>query len=58
MESWVSLGRKEGHTNIQISAEMELPWTLWSESNDLTIASTTPAQFLDTQGRYLRVLDK
>ena len=33
----VSLGRKEGHTNVQISAEpgIELG-TLWSEGRDLT----------------------
>ena len=26
MESWVSLGEKEGQTNIQFSAEPELNW--------------------------------
>ena len=37
MEKWVSLGEKEGRTNIQISAEpgIELG-SLWSEGRDLT----------------------
>ena len=37
MESWVGLGRKEGRTNIPISAELRLELgTLWMENRDLT----------------------
>ena len=35
MENWVTLGGKEGHTNIQISAESVMKvWSLWSELAD------------------------
>ena len=37
MESWVGLGRKEGCTNIRISAKSGIePGTLWLEGRDLT----------------------
>ena len=38
MEGWkVGLGRKEGHTNIRISAKLGIELEiLWSESRDLT----------------------
>ena len=37
MESWGSLGGKEGRTNVQISAEPGIKLgTLWSEGRDLT----------------------
>ena len=44
MESWVSLGGKEGRINIQILAEpgIELG-TLWSEGRDLTNCTSPPA---------------
>ena len=32
MENWVSLGRKEGHTKIQISAELS-----WDRTGDLLV---------------------
>ena len=36
-KSLVSLGEKEGHTNIQISAELRIELgTLWSEGRDFT----------------------
>ena len=64
MASWVSLGGKEGRTNIQISAEpgIELG-TLWSESRDLTTAPIMPthsekweADKIITQGEVVPVL--
>ena len=37
LESWVSLGGKEGRTNIRISAKPSIePGTLWLEGRDLT----------------------
>ena len=37
MENWISLGGKEGYTNIQISAKLTIePGTLWLECRDLT----------------------
>ena len=37
IESWVSLGGKEGRTNIQIMAELRIQMgTLWSENRYLT----------------------
>ena len=41
MESRVSFGGKEGHTNVQHSAEPGFePGTLWLEGRDLTTAPT------------------
>ena len=35
MESWASLGEKEGHTNIQISAEPESSWGLFDRKAEI-----------------------
>ena len=43
MESWVNFGGKEGHTNVQHSAEPGFePGTLWLEGRDPTTAPTMP----------------
>ena len=45
MEICVSIGGKEGHTDIQISAELGIELgTLWSEGRDLTNCATMPPQ--------------
>ena len=47
MESWVSLGRKEGRSNVQISTEPGIKQgKLWSERAEiLPTAQTTPALY-------------
>ena len=43
MESWASLGRKEGRTNIRISAEHRIEMgNFWLEGRDLTNSDKNP----------------
>ena len=45
MESWISLGGKEGHTKIQISAKLGSNWgPCGQEAEILPTAPTMPAQ--------------
>ena len=58
MESWVSLGVKEGYTNIQISAEMGTePGTLWLQSRDLTNCTNQAIVWLvDVKGNQIWIM--
>ena len=47
MESWVNLGRKEGHTKIQIAAQPRWNWRPYGQKAEIliTTAPTMPAPF-------------